>query len=146
MSMDIAATVSPDAVIISSSILAISYAMKLKFKDEKINLKQISLLGLLCMIPTVCKIVYFPICLLVFMLPKEKFENKLKKNLSWVIVLLITFVPYFVLNGIVSKGAWEIQIRTNTLEQILFTASDLVRDVGVAVNTLYKEASGILLQ
>ena len=143
MSMDIAATVSPDAVIISSSILAISYAMKLKFKDEKINLKQISLLGLLCMIPTVCKIVYFPICLLVFMLPKEKFENKLKKNLSWVIVLLITFVPYFVLNGIVSKGAWEIQIRTNTLEQILFTASDLVRDVGVAVNTLYKEASGI---
>ncbi len=143
MSIDLAATVSPDAVIISTTILAISYAMKLKFKDEKINLKQISLLGILCMIPTVCKIVYFPICLLVFMLPKEKFENRLKKNLSWIIVLLITFIPYLVLNSIVSTGGWDIQIRTNPTEQILFTASDLVRDIGTVINTFYEKASEI---
>lgn len=143
MSMDLAATVSPDAVIISATILAISYAMKLKFKDEKINLKQISLLGLLCMIPTVCKIVYFPICLLVFMLPKDKFESKLKRKLAWIIVLLITFVSYFALNSIVSAGVWDVQIRTNTMEQIWFTASDVVRDVETATNTFYFKVSDI---
>ena len=73
MSMNLAATVSPDTVILGTSLLAIAYAMHLKFESKTITFKNIIIFGILCMIPTVCKVVYFPLCLLVFLFPKEKF-------------------------------------------------------------------------
>ena len=93
------------------------------------------------MIPIVCKIVYFPLCLLVFILPKDKFENKLKKNLYYILTILIIFGTYFVLNKLVAKGDYAIAIRTNMTEQILFTISDLSRDFITAINTFYSESS-----
>ena len=146
MSMNLAATVSPDTVIIGCTLLAISYAMYLKFVVEKIELKQISLLGILCMIPTVCKIVYFPLFLVVLMLPKEKFENKIKRILAYVLVGTIVFLPYILLNKLVNLGDYAIAIRTNMMEQCLFTISDIIRDFGVAINTMYSEFSLYLFE
>jgi len=146
MSMNLAATVSPDTVIIGFTILAISYAMYLKFEANKIGLKQISIFGALCMIPTVCKIVYFPLGLLVLLLPKEKFENKTKRNLSFILTGALIFVPYLILNKIVGLGDYAIAIRTNMMEQCLFTASDIVRDFGIAINTMYSEFSLYLFE
>ena len=141
MSLNLAATLSPDTVILAFTLLAISYTMHLKYKVEKIELKQIALLGILFMIPTVCKIVYFPICLLVLLLPKEKFENKAKHILAYIITLITVFVPYILLNKIVKLGDYAIAIRSNMMEQCLFTASDIVRDFGTAINTMYSEFS-----
>jgi len=146
MSMNLAATVSPDTVIVGFTLLAISYGMNLKFKAEKIGLKQISLLAILCMIPTVCKIVYFPLALLVLMLPKDKFENKAKRTISYVLTAIIVFIPYILLNKLVGLGDYAIAIRTNMMEQCLFTISDIVRDFGIAINTMYSEFSLYLFE
>lgn len=146
MSMNLAATISPDTVIIGFSLLAVSYGMYLKFEANKIELKQISIFGILCMIPAVCKIVYFPLGLLVLLLPKEKFENKTKRVLSYVLTGLIIFVPYIILNKIVGLGDYAIAIRTNMMEQCLFTVSDIVRDFGIAINTMYSEFSLYLFE
>lgn len=141
MSMNLAATVSPDTVILGTTLLAISYAMHLKFETKEITYKHIILLGILCMIPTVCKIVYFPLCLLVLLLPHEKFESKTKRILSWLMIFAIVFIPYVVLNKIVSLGDYEIAIRTNMTEQILFTLSSIPRDFITLINTIYVEFS-----
>lgn len=141
MTMNLAATVSPDTIIISTTLLAISYVFYLKNVVKKITMKNIILLGILFMIPIVCKIVYFPLCLLVFILPKDKFENKLKRNLYYILTALIIFVTYFALNKLVAKGDYAIAIRTNMTEQILFTISDLSRDFVTAINTFYSESS-----
>lgn len=141
MTMNLAATVSPDTIIISTTLLAISYVFYLKNVVKKITMKNMILLGILFMIPIVCKIVYFPLCLLVFILPKDKFENKLKRNLYYILTALIIFVTYFALNKLVAKGDYAIAIRTNMTEQILFTISDLSRDFVTAINTFYSESS-----
>ena len=141
MTMNLASTVSPDTIIIGATLLTISYVFYLKVVEEKITLKNMILLGILFMIPIVCKIVYFPLCLLVFILPKDKFENKLKKNLYYILTILIIFGTYFALNKLVAKGDYEIAIRTNMTEQILFTISDLSRDFITAINTFYSESS-----
>lgn len=141
MTMNLAATVSPDTIIISTTLLAISYVFYLKDVVKKITMKNMILLGILFMIPIVCKIVYFPLCLLVFILPKDKFENKLKRNLYYILTALIIFVTYFALNKLVAKGDYAIAIRTNMTEQILFTISDLSRDFVTAINTFYSESS-----
>lgn len=141
MTMNLAATVSPDTIIISTTLLAISYVFYLKNVVKKITMKNMIILGILFMIPIVCKIVYFPLCLLVFILPKDKFENKLKRNLYYILTALIIFVTYFALNKLVAKGDYAIAIRTNMTEQILFTISDLSRDFVTAINTFYSESS-----
>ncbi len=146
MTMNLATTLSPDTVIISVTFLTISYVFHLKVVAEKIKVKNIILLGILFMIPTVCKIVYFPLCFLVFILPKDKFENKGKRILYYALTLLIVFVTYFSLNKLVTEGDYAIAIRTNMTEQILFTISDLSRDAITAVNTFYEESSSYFFE
>lgn len=146
MSMNLATTLSPDTVIIGATFLAISYVFHLKEVAEKIKLKNIILLGILCMVPAVCKIVYFPLCFLVFILPKEKFENNVKRILYYAVTLVIVFGTYFALNKLVAEGDYAIAIRTNMTEQILFTISDLGRDSVIAVNTFYSESSSYFFE
>ena len=146
MSMNLSATVSPDTVIIGATLLAISYVFYLKEVKKKISILNIVLLAILFMIPTVCKIVYFPLCLLVFILPKEKIDGKAKKILYYVLTFSIVLGFYFVFNQLVAAGDYAIAIRSNMTEQILFTMSDLARDFGTAVNTFYSESSNYFFE
>ena len=135
MSLNLAASLSPDALLISSSFLAISYILNLKYEKEKVKWKDIIILGLLIMISTMCKIVYMPIYLLLLLIPKEKFNNKTDRIIKAAVILLIILTPIIIWNKMPEPKA-EVELRTNTTEQIYFTLSDPIRDVIVACNTL----------
>lgn len=141
MSLNLAATLSPDTTILGVTLLAIAYALYLKFNVKTIKLKHIFLLSILFMVPTVCKIVYFPLFLLFFILPKEKFTTKTNRLISFLGMLGIVFIPYLILNKLVSFGDYAIAIRTNMTEQILFAASSLSGLVKTGINTFYGEIS-----
>ncbi|MCF0124603.1 MAG: DUF2142 domain-containing protein [Clostridia bacterium] len=146
MNLNIASTLSPDMTIISVTILAISYTLYLKFQKEKIDLKNITILGILCVIPMICKVVYFPLCLLVLLLPKEKFEDKTKIKIAYCITIFMMIIPYIVCKKLFTATTGEIAIRTNTLEQCLFAISDLMRDIGTLINTMYSEFSNYFFE
>lgn len=83
------ASMSSDALTISSCILYIAYICYLKYDESKnsINKKDIVLLTILSICVSLLKIVYVPICLLLLILPKEKFKTKKQKNLVvWMII------------------------------------------------------------
>ena len=77
------ASMSSDALTISSCIFFISYILYLKYDNNKkqINKKDIIILIVSSIIVSLCKIVYVPLCLLLFILPKEKFSTKKIKNI-----------------------------------------------------------------
>lgn len=135
MSMEIAASLSPDAIIISTMYLAISYLLHLKYVKKKSGIKETIIFGILCLIPSMCKIVYIFIAILFFTIPKEKFEKQKQKILYFILIMCIILIPYFSWNIIPKQG--EIAIRTNQTEQIYFTLSDPMRDLETGVNTLY---------
>lgn len=141
MSLNLATTLSPDTTILGVTLLAIAYVLYLKFNVKTIKLKHIFLLSILFMVPTVCKIVYFPLFLLFFILPKEKFTTKTNRLISFLGMLGIVFIPYLILNKLVSFGDYAIAIRTNMTEQILFAASSLSGLVKTGINTFYGEIS-----
>ena len=77
------ASMSSDALAISSCIFYISYIFYLKYDDNKkeINKKDIIILAITSVVVSLCKIVYVPLCLLLFILPKEKFTSKKVKHI-----------------------------------------------------------------
>lgn len=141
MTMYIASSLSPDAVIISTSMLLLSYIMKLKYGEQKVKWKESIILGILFMIPIMCKIVYLPMLMLFFLIPKEVFESKKARYINFIIVVSITAFSLFIWNKLPAPES-EIVIRINTEEQINFILSDLQRDLWVVRNTVIYNTSG----
>ena len=136
MSLNLAASISPDATIISLSILIVAYMLNLKFKKKKIDTKDCIILVILNLIVSMCKIVYLPIMLLYFLIPVEKFKNRSQRNLLFLTNILLFIGIYSIWQNI-ATGAVTI-IRTSTTEQIYFTLSNIMRDVYTGINTIYR--------
>ena len=69
-------SLSPDAMTISMSFLYIAYILNLAFNEnKKVGKKEKITLTILSIIVALCKIVYIPLVLLLFIIPKEKFCN-----------------------------------------------------------------------
>ena len=73
-------SLSPDAMTISMAFFYIAYILSLAFakKDHIIDGKKIVILTVLSVIMAMCKIVYLPLILLLFIIPKEKFKSEKK--------------------------------------------------------------------
>lgn len=75
-----ASSLSPDALTIGTATLFVSLILHYKNdKKDRLSIKQISLLSLLSVLLSLLKIVYLPICLLLFLLPNSLFSSTKKK-------------------------------------------------------------------
>lgn len=90
------ASMAADALTIALSLFYISYILYLKYDVNKkeITKKDIVTLAISSIVIALCKIVYIPLCLLLFVIPKEKFGSLKKKN----IITITIFSTAVVLN------------------------------------------------
>ena len=138
MSLNLAASLSPDAVIISCSILAISYILYLRNDiTKKLSIKNYLIFVVLVTIVSMCKIVYLPFIFLLLLLPKEKFKFKRIKIVYIIIAFLVFCSIYLLWQNFVSENN-TIIIRISSTEQLHFTLSDIERDLITGINTIYK--------
>ena len=103
-------SLSPDALTYASVVLLISYTLYLKYKKEKVDRKSFVILSVLCTIISLCKIVYLPVCLILVIIPKEKFKSLKDKNIK--IFSLAIFVV--ILNLIWLKVASDLLVVRNS--------------------------------
>ncbi|MCR5187213.1 MAG: DUF2142 domain-containing protein [Clostridia bacterium] len=77
------ASMSADAITISSILFYISYILYLKYDKNKgqITKKDIIVLTVSSIVISQCKIVYLPLCLLLLALPRDKFESNKKRKI-----------------------------------------------------------------
>lgn len=108
----ISATLSGDVFTNMVTILFTSYIFKLRREKQLLKPKDIVLLCLLTPCIAVSKLVYFAICGLVLLIPKECFKTKKHKVIFIVAIAILT---------IVSIGAWvgiaDLTNRSSTAEQ-----------------------------
>lgn len=102
MAIHQAASMSADGITISSSFLLIAYIFYLASR-EKINNKQLILLAIIGMVVTLCKIVYFPIVWLYFIIPYKLIGSKKKYILSGLAICGISLFTF---------AAWMLLVRT----------------------------------
>lgn len=92
------ATLSADGITLASSILFISFVLKLSYDTkDKISNKQIVILTLLSILVAINKTVYLPIILFALIIPKEKFKNNKYMQIFAIFLIstLIDFSWYF---------------------------------------------------
>lgn len=114
----------------NSVIIAIvSYIFYLKFVTDTIKIKHIIIMGLLSLALAFCKFGYFPILLLVFLIPNSKFKNKrvaiIFKSLFLILPSLISYLnnmslgikkdnPYYNINYVLHNPLQSLKVIYNT--------------------------------
>lgn len=116
------ASLSSDALTIGICIFFISYVLYLKYDDkkEKINKKDIAVLFISSIVVALSKIVYVPICLLLFILPKEKFNSKKNKYCIVTIIAGIAILLNLVWLMIASGYLNEVNPGVDSAEQVKY--------------------------
>ena len=136
MALNLAVSFSPDAIIMSCSILALAYILHLKSSNLKINYKNYLVFLVLVTIISMCKIVYLTFAFLLLLIPKENFKKNSYKILYVIFTILFIVLVYTSWQRVVTSS--PVVIRTSQTEQLYYTLSDIKRDLGTGVNTLYK--------
>ncbi len=119
------ASMSADALTISICLFYISYILYLKFDVNKkdINKKDIAILGISSIVVALCKIVYLPLCLLLFILPKEKFKNYKAKWIPAIIIFLSAILLNLIWLAYCSRFLIVFNPDVNEAEQIKYVLS-----------------------
>ena len=129
-------SLAPDALTNGVAFFLISYVLCLKNSKGKLTNKNKMVLSLSCILMSFLKIVYLPICLILFLLPYEKFKSKKDKFIN--ILSLAAFVV--VLNAIwlfISSGYLnEIKPGVNPSGQLWYIIKNPIIFVGTIFNTL----------
>lgn len=128
-----ASTLSCDAFTNSLVLLFIAYLMRYLKDDKKIDKKTKIGLFVISAFISVCKIVYLPIILLIFMIPSNRFKNKKDKNI-YTISMIVTGI---ILNMIWMKFTnpyFEIYY-ANSKAQEIFIFKNLIRYILIVFNT-----------
>lgn len=126
MSINQAASLSPDAVLNSCSFLLISYIMYLKFNKEKVGLSDFGILFLLTLGIVSVKMPYILLNILLLTVPKEKFCKNSHNNILRVLKQIGIFFTLVLLGLIVFIG-WE----KFSSERVKISTTEIVEQVNV---------------
>lgn len=83
-------SLSADPIVNGAAFLLIAYVLHLRYGVERaVNFKDWSILGVLALVVSVCKIVYAPICLALFLIPEKRFKQKRTKYIGIGILAIV---------------------------------------------------------
>ena len=118
-------TLSVDGILISTSMLFISYILHIKNDNIDVGYKQILVLSILSIIIAISKTIYLPLVILILLIPKQKFKNTNKYLIFASIFAVATIIDYlwykngstnFVLRE--EQNIWINTILSNPIEYI----------------------------
>lgn len=99
----ISTTLSGDVFINMISILFTSYIFKLRYEKSIIKKRDMILLMILTPCISICKLVYFAICALVLIIPKECFKSKKHRYVFLITILLISVISVLLWTTVISQ-------------------------------------------
>ena len=133
-------SLSPDALTIAMSIAIVSFTLYMIYtKKDQMNKFQIAMMCVISIVLSMCKIVYLPLCLILFLIPKERFGTLKKKNIM--ILTLAVFVVSINLGWTahVSRYLDSGVNGSSSSEQIDYIIHNPHKLVPIAVNTMSNE-------
>lgn len=111
-----AASMSIDGTLTAFATLLISYTLYLTYDENKkeLNFKDYIILIISAIFTAITKIVYLPICLILYLIPKEKFKNSRFENIIGLIIIFFTMAPM-----ILDRNKNRVNIKERILKVII---------------------------
>ncbi|MEG2082113.1 MAG: DUF2142 domain-containing protein, partial [Oscillospiraceae bacterium] len=123
---------SRDAFVISMAFVFIAYLMKLLYAEEKCTIKNLLILGGMCILLAPSKMIYAPICVLVFLLGRQKLgELKIKTAYLVLAIVAVLTVLWAATNAWLGEYIAAAVSNTSSIETLLVESPDTVFDIGV---------------
>ena len=136
MMLQEAISLSLDALTNSMAIFLVSYVLYLKNRSDKLDRKDYLIVSLSSIIMSMCKIVYLPICLIVLLIPFEKFKSKKDKYIKIIFLMFIVLFINIVWLTISSSYLIEFNQGVNSASQLKFILSNPILYLHYLFNTI----------
>lgn len=130
---------STDAVINALSIFILAYLLNMR-REKKLKKKNLVFIWIMMIIVSMCKIVYLPFVLLVFLLKNESFSSKKK---AWIYKITTTVTAVIANLGWLVIGfgyLGEVRPGVNSVEQVKYVLTHIPRFIYTAVATVYQSS------
>lgn len=139
------ASVSPDALTITSSILFIAYLLKLIYSKDKITKRNIIILSVISIVLGLCKIVYIPFALLALLIPKDKYSKKSDRILMVALAVILPIIANLAWLGVASVHLSLIDNNKSDVQK-LNILSNPIEYLRICFYTLYHDFDLYLMQ
>ena len=121
-------------------LLLISYILKLKFQEEDITLKQVSLLSIFMLLVSSSKFIYFPLISLVLLLKKKIKTKREKIILTLTTILSLAIALLFIVIGLGYDNEFALFISENEIDamrQLEYVIKHPFKFLVVCLSTLF---------
>lgn len=126
--MQEAASISPDSMTIGTAIALTSFVLYFRYGTKEVMKKsQLVFLAVLAILLSLCKIVYLPLCLLLFFIPKERFGSKKKKYIYTISICGIAALLNLIWLSISSKYLAVFAVRSDSKAQLAYILKNPIR-------------------
>lgn len=139
------ASVSPDALTITSSILFIAYLLKLIYGEDKVKTKDIVILSTIGITLGLCKIVYIPLVLLTLLIPKDKYEKKRDRILMYVFTIGLPIIVNLLWLKVASSHLALIDNNKSDIQKINILTHP-IEYLRICIFTLYRDFDLYIMQ
>lgn len=132
-----ATAITADAFTFAMSSFYICYILHLIYtRKDKINWKDNLILTLSAIIISLCKIIYLPLCLLLLLIPNEKYDSKKKKYTTNIAIILASIIANLIWLKIASRFLVKLNPGVNSAEQLKFILSNPFNFLQVIFNSI----------
>ena len=137
ISIQEAISLSPDTLTNAVAFALVAFILYVKYSSEKcMTKKDYIIMASLAIVLSMCKIVYLPMCLLLFLIPKERFKTQ-KSKIIFIVGLLFTVV---IMNLLWTKTVYKfLDVKLNDSnpgEQLEFILNNPIEYIKVLFNTV----------
>lgn len=138
ITMQAMASLSPDGLTTVMSISLISFVLYTIYsKRKKLSAKQLTLLFIICLCLSMCKIAYAPLCLLLFAIPRERFgspKNKLITIMGFGLIISLILFSWLLI-------APSIQSAYDSTAQTKLILSDPFKYLAILIHSISTNAT-----
>ncbi len=133
-------SLAPDALTISLTFFLISFVLYLATnKKHKMNKKELAILYILAALLGFCKIIYLPLLLLYFIIPKDCFGDKNKKLFHAIMMIAMVLILNVIWLSISSRYLVNVRDGVSPNEQVSFILTHPFNYLTTLIGTLNAE-------
>lgn len=137
-----AVSLSPDELTFATSVLLFAVTLKFIYTESKIKTSDYCLISILCIILSLCKIIYLPLCLIIFLIPYQKFPSKKIKYIFifslafFVIIINLSWLSFA--SGLLDSTSYSFSVNKN------FVLHNPIKYLFIIVRTIFYRGEPVI--